>query len=125
MDIGRSFTYVMEDEEWWKKVLIGGLLSLIPVVGPLYMLGYVLQVIQNIIAGQETPLPEVMEDFGGRIVKGLMLGIIAFIYMLPFIVISACAGGGAALFAENIADPTARDVVPIVWSVCFGCLSNN
>ena len=31
MDIGRSFSYILEDEEWWKKILIGGLLTLIPV----------------------------------------------------------------------------------------------
>ena len=49
--------------------------------------------------------------------------IIVFIYMLPLIIISTCAGGGATLFAENIADRTARDIVPIAWGLCFGCLS--
>jgi hypothetical protein len=123
MDIGRSFTFVTEDEEWWQKVLIGGLLSLIPVVGPLYLMGYALQVTKNVISGQEVPLPEALDDFGGKIVKGLMLSIIVLVYMLPLIIVSACAGGGGAFFAENIADRAARDIVPVVWSSCFGCLS--
>ena len=63
MDIGRSFTYVLDDDEWWKKVLLGGLLSLIPIVGPLYAIGYVLEVISNVIGGRETPLPEAVENF--------------------------------------------------------------
>lgn len=123
MDIGRSFTYITEDEEWWKKILIGGLLSLIPIIGPFYLIGYALQVTRNVIAGQEIPLPEPLEDFGPKLGKGFMFSIIVFIYMLPFIIVGSCAGGGASVLTENIADPTARDVVPAVWGVCFGCLS--
>ncbi|MBN1581773.1 MAG: DUF4013 domain-containing protein [Anaerolineae bacterium] len=123
MDVGRSFTYITEDEEWWKKVLIGGLLSLIPIVGPFYMMGYVLQVIQNVMAKQETPLPEVLEDFGGKLVKGLMLTIIVLIYVLPIIIISACAGAGGGVFPGIIDDPDTAGIAAIVWGSCFGCLS--
>ena len=61
MDIGRSFSYILEDEDWWKKVLIGGLLTLIPIIGPFYGLGYLLEAIKNVISGREVPLPEALE----------------------------------------------------------------
>lgn len=123
MNIGRAFTYVTEDQEWWKKLLIVGLISLIPVVGPFYVAGYVLAVLKNILQGRETPLPQAVEDFGGRIVKGLMLGIILFVYMLPLVVLGACSGGGAALFPNVIDDQNLAGTLATAWSGCFGCLA--
>jgi hypothetical protein len=123
MDIGRSFSYVTEDQEWWKKVLIGGLLTLIPIVGPFYALGYMLTALKNVIDGREIPLPEVLEDFGSKIVKGLLISVILFIYMLPLIIVSSCAGGGSAAFPELIDDSDTASIVAAVWSGCFGCLS--
>ena len=58
MDIGRSFTFITEDKEWWQKVLLGGLLSLIPIVGQFYAVGYSIQVLKATIEGREIPLPE-------------------------------------------------------------------
>lgn len=107
MDIGRAFSYLTEDQDWWKKVLIGGLLSLIPIVGPFYALGYVIEAMKNVIDRRETPLPEVLENFGGKLVKGIMLSIVIFIYFLPFIIISGCSSAGSAfpaLLADAIND---------------------
>jgi len=43
MDIGKTFTYVFEDEDWVKKVLIGGVINLIPIVGFFFTAGYMLE----------------------------------------------------------------------------------
>jgi hypothetical protein len=123
MDIGRSFTYITEDQEWWKKVLLGGLISLIPIVGQLYVLGYVLETLKNVIAGREVPLPEIGDDFGGKLIKGLLLWVITFVYFLPLTLLSTCAGVGSPIFTEIIDDPDAVGAVIGVWSGCFGCLS--
>ena len=121
MDIGRSFTYVLEDDEWWKKVLLGGLLSLIPVVGPLYAIGYVLEVIGNVIDGRETPLPEAVENLGGRIVKGLLAAAIMLIYALPLVVIMICPAVGIPV-ASNAADADAAGAIASIAVTCFGCI---
>lgn len=123
MDIGRSFTYATEDQEWWKKVLIVGLLSLIPIAGQFYLVGYALEVLKNVIGGQPTPLPQAVDNFGGRIVKGLMMGIILTIYMLPVAVIAGCAGGGGQVFLAVMEDQDLATTLMGVWSACFGCLS--
>ncbi len=81
MDFGRAFTYVTEDADWLKKVLLGGLWILLVVTGPAAM-GYFLEVIRKVAWRQETPLPE-WSDFGDKWIKGFLFFIIAFIYSLP------------------------------------------
>ena len=39
MDIGLAFSFVFKDPEWFKKVAIPALCSLIPVIRPLYSRG--------------------------------------------------------------------------------------
>ncbi len=36
MDFGLAFSYVFKDPDWFKKVAIPAVCSLIPVVGPLF-----------------------------------------------------------------------------------------
>jgi hypothetical protein len=121
MDIGRSFSYITEDEEWWKQVLIGGLLTLIPVIGPFYAMGYMVQAIKNVIEGRELPLPDALEDFGDKLVKGLILTLIMLIYALPMIVIGACSGIGLGIFSDTLRDPEAVNTVGTLYGVCFSC----
>jgi hypothetical protein len=121
MDIGRSFSYITEDEEWWKQVLIGGLLTLIPVIGPFYALGYQVQVIKNVLQGRAVPLPDALEDFGDKLLKGLILSLTMLIYALPLILIGACSGIGLGIFSDVLKDPNTVDTVGSIWGVCFGC----
>jgi hypothetical protein len=123
MDVGRSFSYVFDDEEWWKKVLIGGLLTLIPVVGGFYGMGYMIQTLTNVIRGREVPLPEATDSFGGKLMKGLLAWVIGLIYALPLIIVSTCAGAGSGIFASVIDDANTAGTVGAVWSACFGCVS--
>jgi len=123
MDIGRAFTYLTEDQEWWKKILILGLISLIPVAGQLYVLGYVLTVLKNVIQGQEVPLPPAVDDFGGRIVKGLMIGIIIFIYVLPVGVLVVCSSLVPQIFLTVIDNESLATTLMTVWMGCFGCIT--
>ena len=125
MDIGRSFTYVTQDQDWIKKVLLGGVITLIPIAGPLFAFGYMLETMRNIIAEQEVPLPEI-GDFGAKLVEGLKVWVISFIYALPLVLFSICAQSGslAPVIAENV-DPDTLEVltsVSIGVSACCGCL---
>jgi hypothetical protein len=123
MDIGRSFTFITEDKEWWQKILLGGLLSLIPIVGQFYAVGYAIQVLKATIEGREIPLPGVTDEFGDKLLKGLLASLIVLIYMLPVIVIGSISGGGAAILSESSADPDVAGMIAAIWSSCFGCVS--
>ena len=123
MDIGRSFSYVTEDQDWVKKILLGGLISLIPFVGQIYLMGYVVEALRNVIAGRDVPLPEVTEDFGGKLLRGLLLSVITLIYFLPLIIVSTCSGIGSSVLPAVMQESDASGVAITSWGVCFGCIS--
>ena len=123
MDYARSLSYVLEDQEWWQKLLILGLLSLIPIVGPIYVSGYLIQVLQDVIQGREVPLPNAADEFGTRLVNGLLLTLITMIYMVPVMIVGCASGGGSALLANSTGDPESAGIVSGVWGSCLGCIS--
>ncbi|MBN1179580.1 MAG: DUF4013 domain-containing protein [Anaerolineae bacterium] len=88
MDIGRAFGFVFEDEQWFSKLLLGAVISLIPIFGQFALIGYGITVIRNVIAGHPRPLPE-WDDLGGYFMDGLMIWIAQIVYALPLI-IAAC-----------------------------------
>ncbi len=89
MDIGKSFSYVFEDQQWLRKVLIGGVINLIPIVG-FAAIGYSLEQTRRVYEGRELPLPE-WDAFGDYFRKGLVAFVGWFIYSLPLLVIACCA----------------------------------
>jgi len=86
MDFGRAFTYAFDDKEWVTKLLIGGILSLIPIVN-LVVLGYTLRTLKNVADGVEPPLPG-WDDFADYFVKGLIscLGIV--VWAIPILAVT-------------------------------------
>ena len=120
MDIGKAFTYVFEDEDWVKKVLIGGVINLIPIVGFFFTAGYMLETLKNVMEGRSLPLPE-WDDWGGKFMKGLMLFVIGLIYSLPLIIIMCCLMVGVSAFAsqnEDVANAMSSIVMP-----CMQCVN--
>ena len=87
MDIGKAFSFVFEDEEWVSKVLIGGLIFLIPLIGQFAVIGYSLKVAQNVIQGNPRPLPT-WSEFGDHIMRGLYAFVIQLVYALPAVILA-------------------------------------
>ncbi len=83
MDVGRGITYVFEDTDWLKKVAIGGIISLVPILN---LATYFLEVLEQIAGGAELPLPE-WDDLGGKWVNGLLLALIMFVWALPGVIL--------------------------------------
>ena len=92
MKFGDAFTFVFQDPDWFKKIIIPGLVGLlIPVIGQMVLLGWALKVTLNVIRNNPNPLPEM--DFGGDLgrgfkawVVGLVYGIPMFIFYLPILI---------------------------------------
>jgi len=100
MDIGKAFTYIFDDESWITKIIIGGILGIIPIVN-FAVFGYVVEIIRNVAQGLERPLPE-WSEFGNKFVKGLMVFIIYFIYTIPIWLLMCCFwAAGLALGGGN------------------------
>jgi len=122
MDIGSSFTYMFEDESWIKKILIGGIVSLVPIVNFAAM-GYVVEVIRNVRDGRPTPLPE-WDQFGQMWMSGLWLFVIFLVYSIPIIIL-ACISGIASAAMGTAIDTASADVAGGamgIVSICLSCL---
>ena len=127
MDIGRSFKFMFEDEGWITKILIGGILGLIPIVN-FVIYGYQLEVIKNVSQDQDLPLPD-WGDFGGKFIKGLMVVIASFIYSLPLILVGIVyfvmmmiIGGGAASTGSEDMSGAAGGMFAIC-TIAFYCVA--
>lgn len=89
MDIGKSFSYMFEDEDWLKKILIGGIISLVPILN-FAALGYYLDAMKKVMGGQEIPLPE--WEVGNHFMKGLFIFLAGLIYSIPMILVMVVGG---------------------------------
>ena len=118
MEIGSAFTYMFEDENWIKKVLIGGVVALIPVAN-FAALGYLVQVIRNVRDGRALPLPE-WDQFGEYFKSGLFLFLIYLVYLIPIIILSCIQGGVPVLMESMGSDETTAALGILV--TCVSCV---
>ncbi len=125
MDVGKSFSYVFEDEHWLTKVLIGGLFSLasIVLVGIPFVLGYVVETIRNIMEGKEKPLPEWV-DLGEKFKKGLLLAAILIVWAIPIwiiacfqAVVTAIVGDSSSAAGFVAAISCLTSILSILWGI--------
>ncbi len=118
MDFGKAFSFVFEDEDWIKKIGVGGLISLIPVIGIFLVLGWGVEVTKRVIRDDAEVLPD-WSDFGGYLTRGFLVFLVALVFMLPVILIQVCS---SLPFLFESADDTLLTIFTIV-TVCFGCLT--
>jgi hypothetical protein len=104
LDFGQAFRFVFEDPEWIKKILLGGLFTLLTslLVGLFFVGGYFLRLIERTARGEARPLPD-WDDLGGIFGDGLKLVGVYLVYSLAAALIPlsigcvlGLAGGGFA-----------------------------
>jgi hypothetical protein len=117
MDIGKAFTFVFEDEDWIVKVLIGAVLALTG-IGFIPIIGYGMEVARRVVRGDPQPLPA-WDDWGTKIVEGLLSSVITFVWSLPGIVLPACLFSLIVVPVSN-SGPGQGETLMILASVCLG-----
>ncbi|HEX5692874.1 MAG TPA: DUF4013 domain-containing protein, partial [Roseiflexaceae bacterium] len=98
MDIGKAFSYVFEDERWISKVLIGGLILIVPILN-FAAFGYLVKIAQNVAQRNPRPLPEWSGQLGDHFMRGLNVFVIYLVYLLPVFILEGlffCVTGGLA-----------------------------
>ncbi len=116
MDVGKSFTFAFEDENWVSKIVIGGLISLVPILN-LAAWGYSLETLRRVAEGEERPLPD-WGEFGDLFVKGLVFFIAIFAYVVPVIFLGICYSIFSAIGGEG----RGAEAVFLVFSLPLACL---
>ena len=126
MDIGKSFTYMFDDERWVQKLVIGGLLALVSVIplvnvftAPVIM-GYSLRLLRNVAQKEEKPLPE-WDDWGGDWVRGILAILAGIIYAIPIWIVSLFSWIASYMAGYN--DPAQVDGFLGFCMVVLSCLS--
>jgi len=98
LDFGRCFTFLTEDPDWLKKVLIGGAFALLSalLVGVPFVLGYCGRMLKNVVAGATHPLPE-WDELGELFSEGLRLAVVYLLHVIGAAVVVAALGCVAML----------------------------
>jgi len=119
MELGKSFTYIFQDKRWLTKVLVGWLVSLVPILNFAFT-GFVTQTIRNVEQKLEDPMPE-WDDFGKKFMLGFYMWVAGVVYALPLILLSLIFVIPAA-----VAGDSNSDVVTSLFAgtaVVFSCLA--
>ena len=116
MDIIESVKFPSTDVGWVKKILIGGILLIIPIIN-FIIGGYYIKTLRGSIEGKPG-LPE-WDDWGDLFIKGLMVAIIGFIYMLIPLIVLFVSIGGAVTAAISSGDFSAASISAIVGGSMF------
>lgn len=128
MNIGKSFSFVLEDPRWLTKVGIGtlviiisGLLSpiLIGILGYFILAGYGLEVLRNVRRGDLYPMPEWRDRWGEWLVLGVKAAVAIFVWALPILLVTIPMTFGFALLGNGNDSGAALGGL---LAACFGCL---
>jgi len=126
MEFGQAFSFAFQDQNWKKKLGLAGVIMLIPIVGWLAVSGWMIEITRRVIRREGELLPD-WSNFGKRIVDGLLLMVIGFIYTLPSTIIN----GGIQLVNVFFMQPALQSgdsskVMMAVFTVVLilgGCLA--
>jgi hypothetical protein len=107
LDFGRCFTFVTEDPEWVKKVLIGGLFALASmfIVGAFFLAGYLSRFIRRVAAGDALPLPD-WDDLGGLFGEGARIVGLYLVYLFGVTLVVAALSCPLMLAAGGLSGIT-------------------
>ncbi len=91
MDIVEEIKFPSTNKDWAQKVLIGGIINIIPIINFLNS-GYNLKVMKGAIDGK-SELPE-WKDLGDLFIKGLIAIVIIIVYLIiPIMILLVSLGG--------------------------------
>ena len=122
MDYGKAFTFAFDDEDWVVKLILGGVFMLLSVVvvGIFFVLGYLLEIVRNVVEGKERPLPS-WDNLGEKFVQGLILFVILLLLSIPLMLFSCVTSAFSSLAAGTRSD--AAQILIALVNLGLGLLS--
>ena len=94
----RALQYPFQGQGWFSRILILALVQLLPLIGQLLLLGYGVQVVRAVYAGQ-SDLPRM--EWRRALGDGLRMAVTGLLYMMPILLTGILfllnSGGGAGM----------------------------
>lgn len=120
MDIGKSFSFQFEDNQWISKLGLGALIAIIPILNFAWS-GYMVGILRNVMNGVKDPLPN-WDGLERKFIDGVILFAASIIYALPILLVLCLpmgffAASGAFSGSDNLQDLSG--IIASVGSVVF------
>lgn len=123
MDIGKSFSFPFEDNQWISKLGLGAVIAMVPVLNFAWT-GYMGELIRNVMNGAPQPLPN-WDDIGKKFMDGVMLMVAGLVYALPMLIVICLPMGFMVIPAVLSSNGDMQDIANAIagaGSVLFMCL---
>lgn len=117
MDFGKAFSYPFEDPDWAKKIIIPALITLIPILGEIFVIGWMLDIVRRVIRRDPSPLPEL--DFSRQFVDGLKAFVVGLVYVIPILILELPIIF-ISVWAGNSNEQVANGIITVVSLCCGG-----
>lgn len=114
IDFGRPFTFLFEDQDWMKKLLMGalyGLGTMLCYAGLIGLFGYQKRILLAAAEGRDVPVPEI--DPGQDFAEGFKVLLIVLGYYGPGILMYVCGGFGGAIIGGAANDDAVGGLVTL------------
>jgi hypothetical protein len=118
VELGRAFSFVTEDEEWISKIVIGGLIQIIPIIGQIALIGYTEETARNVMRGSTRPLPG-WQEFGKLLTMGFAGFVISLVYAAPIVLVVFLFGCIIAAIGAASGDSEAGAGLAASFVVCL------
>ena len=89
MDYSRAISFAFQDPDWFRKVIVGGLINFLAMFTGIFIFayfftaGYAVEVIRRTAAGEDSALPE-WNDMGKKFVDGFVAVLVFLAYLTLF-----------------------------------------
>lgn len=86
----RGWRALRQDPDWLKKLVIAGVIMLVPIVGPIVVTGWTSLMLRRAVSGQDGPLPRLDFDFDylGKLLNTGFKGFLAqLLWSLPMVAV--------------------------------------
>ncbi|MEJ5241422.1 MAG: DUF4013 domain-containing protein [Anaerolineales bacterium] len=107
MDFGKAITYVFEDRRWLTKLLIGTVITFVPILN-FSLPGYFVEIVRRLMRRESEILPE-WDNIGKNFMDGLMLWIVQLIYGLPMLLLLCLFA--VPLLPQLLSDSVDQDIL--------------
>ncbi len=124
MEYGQAISFPRQDRGWIVKLLIGSVLSVVPVIGQILVAGYGQEIAHRVYSDNPRPLPD-WSNWGGLLARGVRWLIVVIVYMLPLVLFGGLLAGvnwgiDQVMLNSGAAEQTRN--VGLVLSLCANVL---
>ena len=85
MDIGKSFSFSFDDDQWLSKLGLGAVIAMVPILNFAWS-GYTVALIRNVMNRIQNPLPT-WDNLDTKFTDGFLLFLAGLVYSLPMLLV--------------------------------------